>query len=374
MKKILILTASFGEGHNSAARGVRDGLARVAPDMQVELHDLFAETYGRLNEIVRKAYLSLINRWPRSWGIVYWWLDHKKDFDKNFARFTKLKDCLGRLLASFEPDVAVSTFPPYPYLIQQTLGPKRACKSVAVVTDSITVNAIWYRSAADYFLVPNEQSAEVVRAAGIAPEKIKTFGFPVSPKFVDFARDRQPPTDKFRPRVLYVINAGTGTAPDLVRKLLDLDINLTVTVGRDEKLRDAIETTIGNRQARPACPPWWEPSRTIDIVGWTDQLPRMLSESHLLIGKAGGATVQETIAAGCPMIINHIVSGQEEGNARLILETNSGTIARSPAEVIAQVQRAFANDASQWREWETNIRKLSCPRASLDIAEFLLSL
>jgi hypothetical protein len=32
--------------------------------------------------------------------------------------------------------------------------------------------------------------------------------------------------------------------------------------------------------------------------------------------------VQETIAAGCPMIINHVVSGQEEGNARLIVETN----------------------------------------------------
>jgi processive 1,2-diacylglycerol beta-glucosyltransferase len=100
----------------------------------------------------------------------------------------------------------------------------------------------------------------------------------------------------------------------------------------------------------------------------------MLHASHLLIGKAGGATVQETIAAGCPMIINHVVSGQEEGNARLIIETNSGVIALSPDEVIAQVQRAFANDAKQWREWATNISRLSRPRASLEIAEFLLSI
>ena len=28
-KRILILTAGFGEGHNSAARGIRDGLAAV---------------------------------------------------------------------------------------------------------------------------------------------------------------------------------------------------------------------------------------------------------------------------------------------------------------------------------------------------------
>jgi len=100
----------------------------------------------------------------------------------------------------------------------------------------------------------------------------------------------------------------------------------------------------------------------------------MLHESHLLIGKAGGATVQETIAAGCPMIINHVVAGQEEGNARLIIETNSGVMALSPAEVVTQCQRAFADDAKQWREWAANIAKLSRPRAALDIAEFLLSI
>jgi len=58
----------------------------------------------------------------------------------------------------------------------------------------------------------------------------------------------------------------------------------------------------------------------------------------------------------------------------LIVETNSGVIARSPTEVVGQVQRAFAGDAKQWREWATNISKLSRPRASLDIAEFLLSI
>jgi UDP-N-acetylglucosamine:LPS N-acetylglucosamine transferase len=70
----------------------------------------------------------------------------------------------------------------------------------------------------------------------------------------------------------------------------------------------------------------------------------------------------------------HVVSGQEEGNARLIVETNSGAIALSNDEVVAQVQRTFANDVKQWREWSTNISKISRPRASLDIAEFLLSI
>jgi processive 1,2-diacylglycerol beta-glucosyltransferase len=360
VKKILILTASFGEGHNAAARGIRDGLARVAPDAEVEVHDLFAETYGAFNELIRKAYLTLINRWPRSWGSVYRWLDRKTTVNQDLGRFfSPVKNRLAQLLARFQPDAVVSVFPPYPYLLTQILGPRRSCQSIVVVTDSITVNAIWYRCSADYFLVPNEQSAAVVIKGGIASELIKTFGFPVNPKFADLAQDRPPPSESGR-RVLYMINAGTKRAPELVSKLLDLDIELTVTVGRDEKLRRVIEASANNRK--------------IEIVGWTDDLPRMLGASHLLIGKAGGATVQETIAARCPMIINHVVSGQEEGNAQLLVQTNSGVLALSPDEVVAQVQRAFADNARQWREWETNISALSRPRASLEIAEFLLAI
>ena len=359
MKKILILTAGFGEGHNAAARGVRDGIARVAPTAQVEMRDPIAETYRRLNYLVRKAYLSLINHWPRSWGYVYRWLDCKSDFDSDFERFSRLKNHLRRLLDRFQPDIVVSTFPPYPYLLGQIGGSDRGCRNIVVITDSITVNAIWYGSRADYFLVPNEQSADVVRTGGVAPEKIKIFGFPVSPKFAEGEVDR-PSLPASEPRVLYVINAGTRRARELVRQLRRLDIQLTVTVGRDVKLRRAIQAAGGHSP--------------IEVIGWTDELPRLLRASHLLIGKAGGAMVQEAIAASCPMIINHVVSGQEEGNARLIAESNCGAIALSPAQVVAQLQSAFQEGARQWREWESNIRRMSRPRASLDIAEFLLSI
>src|SRR5262249_31212245 len=162
-------------------------------------------------------------------------------------------------------------------LLHQILGNDHRCKNVAIVTDSITVNAIWYRSPADYFLVANERSAAIVRSGGVSPEKIKVFGFPVSPRFADFSKDR----DLFalrKPRVLYIINAGTSRAPNLVRKLLELDLHLTATVGHDEKLRRAVEKVAGG------CP--------MQIVGWTDEMPRLLCESDLLIGKAGGALTQ----------------------------------------------------------------------------------
>jgi processive 1,2-diacylglycerol beta-glucosyltransferase len=364
-KRILILTASFGEGHNSAARGIRDGLARVAPEgTDVELRDLFAEAYGPVNELVRKSYLALVNFAPGAWGAVYRWLERKRDFDTEFARFSRLEDHFAALLERFQPDVMTCTFPAYPNVLRQiqrrNAECSRPCKIVVVITDSITINAVWYRCAADYFLVANDQSAAVLRAAGVAAEKIKVFGFPVSPKFADSARSNcvLPPINSER-RVLYMIHAATRGAPELAQRLADLGVDLTVTIGRADRLMPEIEAAVGGK-AR--------------VIGWTGDIPRMLHKSHLLIGKAGGATVQETIAAACPMIINYVVAGQEEGNARLIVETNSGVIANSPWGVVAQVQRAFADDAKQWREWSANISKLSRPRAALDIAQFLLSL
>jgi processive 1,2-diacylglycerol beta-glucosyltransferase len=364
-KRILILTASFGEGHNSAARGIRGGLARVAPEgTEVELHDLFAEAYGPVNELVRKSYLAVVNFAPGAWGAVYRWLDRKKDFDTEFARFSRLEDHFAALLERFQPDVMICTFPAYPNVLRKIQGPdgecSRRCKIVVMITDSITINAAWYRCTADCFLVANEQSASVLRTAGVASEKIKVFGFPVSPKFADSARSNRvlPPRNSER-RVLYMIHAATRGAPELAQRLAALGVDLTVTVGRADRLMPEIEAAVEDNAK---------------VIGWTDELPGMLHESHLLIGKAGGATVQETIAAGCPMIINYVVAGQEEGNARLIVETNSGVIANSPREVIAQVQRAFADDAKQWHEWSANISRLSKPRAALDIAEFLLSI
>jgi processive 1,2-diacylglycerol beta-glucosyltransferase len=360
-KQILILTAGFGEGHNSAARGVRDALARVAPEQStVDLRDLFAESYGAINELVRRSYLALVNSAPRAWGFVYRWLDRKTDYNTEFRRLVRLKAQFAPLLKRFQPDIVVCSFPAYANVLQDILGTERACKCVVIVTDSITINASWYRSPADYFLVANEQSADVLRRGGVAPEKIRVFGFPVSPKFADFTQDRPMPATNSCRRILYMIHAARRGAPELVGMLTKLGVDLTVTIGRADELRPAIEAAA---DAHP-----------VKIVGWTNELPRMMHEHHLLIGKAGGATVQETIAAKCPMIINHVVAGQEEGNARLIVESNSGAMANSPREVVAQVQRAFDDGAKQWREWAGNISKISRPRAALDIAEFLISL
>ena len=366
MKKILILTAGFGEGHNSAARGIRAGLARLAGDtVRVEVHDIFADTYGVANDCAREAYLALINNAPHAWSRVYQWLDRQQKFGGKLNVFFTAKRRFYELLDRFEPDVIVSVYPAYSHMLDDMLGPTaNSCgKRVVVITDSLSVNAIWYRCSADFFLLPNERSAAVLHNAGIPAQRTKTFGFPVSPEFSENGVFRLPPSDVAGRRVLYLANARKSAAPELVSRLAALHgIDLTVAVGRDAHLRRAINDL---RQLA---------MRPFKLVGWSEELPRLLKTTHLLISKAGGATVQEALAAGCPMIVNHVIPGQEEGNARFLVETNCGTIATNQHDVLAAVQNAFARDAAVWRDWSANIAALSRPAASLDIARFLLSL
>jgi processive 1,2-diacylglycerol beta-glucosyltransferase len=363
-KKILILTAGFGEGHNSAARGICEGLAAVSGGKAtVELHDIFAESYGWVNDWARRGYLNLINRAPGAWGRFYGWLDEREEFAPQIGRLPLVKRRLSKLLVRFQPAVVVSVFPAYPYLLETILaGAPAAFRRVVCITDSITVNAIWFRCASDLFLVPNEETAAVLAKVGLPDEKVLVTGFPVTPKFAELGELRRPGS-AVEWRVLYMINAGGRAASEVIHGLSGLsNIRLTVTVGRDERLRRTVESVKA------------EVARRFEIVGWSDQLPRLMLESDLLISKAGGATVQETIAAGCPMIISQVVPGQEEGNARLIEKTRSGIVATNSEAIVAAVELAFANDGQRWREWSGNISRLSRPRASLEIAELLLGL
>src|ERR1700692_4498794 len=99
MKKILIFTAGFGEGHNTAARNVRDALEHIAPgEAKVVVLDLFDTCYGKLNDWVRKAYITAINRTPRVWGKIYNVIDGTQFVESNMAMLAKVKSAVREAL------------------------------------------------------------------------------------------------------------------------------------------------------------------------------------------------------------------------------------------------------------------------------------
>jgi processive 1,2-diacylglycerol beta-glucosyltransferase len=101
-------------------------------------------------------------------------------------------------------------------------------------------------------------------------------------------------------------------------------------------------------------------------------MPRLLMSHHLVVAKAGGAMVQEAIAARCPIIINQVIPGQEEGNARLVRKLGVGAVAENSRELRDVVEEAFAHKSRQWQEWRDNLEKVSRPDAALRIAELTL--
>jgi len=364
MKKILIFTAGFGEGHNTAARNIRDALEHIAPDeAKVEVLDLFDSCYGKLNDFFRKAYIAAINRTPRVWGKIYDVIDGTQLVESNMLIFAKMKRAMADFLNRLEPDAVVSTYPIYNYLIDSihSDGRSRNFSQITVVTDSITVNSVWYRSSSDYFLVANDDTAAALRSGGIPEDQIRIFGFPVTYRFAEMVDNRYSETDKGPRRVLYLINSGKKEAPKLVRRLSQRsDIRLTILVGRDSTLRKEIEVEIESA------------ANQVEILGWSNRMPELLTGHHLVITKAGGATIQEAIAARIPVIISQVVPGQEEGNARLILENECGCLAPNPQAILSALDSAFAKNELGLKQWTANVAKLSKPDASLQIARFVL--
>ena len=361
-KKILILTAGFGDGHNAAARSLRDAIELVDEDARTEVLDLFADSYGAFNTFARKSYLGIVQYAPKLWSGIYSLLENPL-VEKQLGGFTRLQTTLEKVLAETQPDCVVSTYPVYAHVIKKIYGDnERPFRFITVVTDSITVNSAWYRAPSDIFCVANDETAEVLKKNGVPAKQIKALGFPVSPVFADPIRPELPPPVGDEPRrVLYIINTGKKKAGKAIDRLLEVDnVHLTICAGRDPELRAQLIERTRDHADR------------VRVLGWTNQIPELMMSHHLVISKAGGATVQEAIAARCPMIVNQVIPGQEEGNAELIARGGLGAVAERNREVAELVENAFANGASQWNEWRKNLKRVSKPDAAERIAELIL--
>jgi UDP-N-acetylglucosamine:LPS N-acetylglucosamine transferase/predicted metal-dependent phosphoesterase TrpH len=365
VKKVLILTAGFGDGHNSAARNVADALELLSDDVKVEVLDVFQSSLGIVNDILKKTYLGLARYAPGVWNGFYSMLDNSKTLEQKLLSFGKLKSALAGILESAQPDCVLSTYPVYGHVIQEIYRDhsERPFPFITVVTDSISVNSSWYRAPSDWFCVPNEATAEVLRRQGVAGEKIKAFGFPVSPVFAEMKAGASPGLQCAPPfKILYIINTGKKKCGKAIDRLLEIpNTRLTITAGRDGELKEKLA-----RRAK-------EFGGRVQVLGWTNQMPRLMQTHHLVITKAGGATVQEAIAGCCPMILNQVLPGQEEGNARLVEEAGVGVVAEKNREAAQWVVKAFAGDGRVWRTWRENLAKISRPDASIRVAELALT-
>lgn len=370
MRTIHVCSASFGEGHNSAARAIVAAFERLEhPGLGVEFLDLNARVQPERDAVMRKLYLRLLSRAPKIWAGIYQLIDRTRWVEAFPIFNAPLRDGLAEIFRQQPPAAVVSTFPFYGCLLDEMeeRGFRRDFPRITVITDSISINSVWFRFDNDVYLVPNEDTAQAMEEKGVPRAKLRVTGFPVHPRFADGFPPRPDVADPTEGRrALYIINSKAHEAPDLVRALLNEvpGLRLTVTAGKDEKLRERIEAIGREPRSNGAV--------LVRALGWTKEIPDLLGANHVVISKAGGATVQESIAAGCPMIMCQVAPGQEEGNATLLTRNGAGVEAPSRDEVVAATKSAFAGDGAVQRGWAQSIAKLSRPRAAIEMAEFVL--
>jgi processive 1,2-diacylglycerol beta-glucosyltransferase len=364
--RVLILTAGYGEGHNAAARAVSAAIDAIRGPGFARVVDLFALASPRLNAVVRRGYLHAINRAPRLWSRTYSWMDRSNLLPRTFPLLRRDLRLLAQIVASEQPTAICSTYPVYAFLVEQLRRQGRVrAPHFNIVTDSISINSLWWRAGCTGWFVPNEDTAGILRRSGLDSSKLHTFGFPVTLYFSRHAAQFQPPDlgAGAAPRILHIINSGTRRAEETARAIFERqEWDVTCAVGRDERLRLRLEQMAAGR------------SRPARILGWTDAIPHLLMTHHVAVSKAGGATTQEAIAARCPMIVSQVVPGQEEGNYELLRRHGVGALAETPEAVMAELNRAFADGGAVWGEWRAALGPLSRPNAALEIAAHLLGL
>ncbi|MFZ9938648.1 MAG: MGDG synthase family glycosyltransferase [Luteolibacter sp.] len=356
-RRILIVTAAFGEGHNSAARNL--ALALDAAGAHTLVADPCMLGAPRVTTLVNRAYRLVTTRFPRIWARIYRSTD-RCDFSRNRSPLMRLPErALNRLVGEFQPDSVVSTYPLYPYYM-----PRIDAKPpvFTVVTDSIEINAAWRRAPSTAWLVTDPATRDAMIRAGLPAERVIDTGFPVHPAFAGMQTIR--PDDPCEPfRILYFPTARSAQLGSHARALLaaSAGVHLTIVMGRNT--RQLLPMALGIKTGHPG---------RVRLVGWTRKVPRLLASHHLVVGKAGGATVHEAIAARCPMLIHHLVPGQEEGNLRLLETIGGGALADHADHLSHAVATLLSDNGSGWRAMKHNLARHQRYNGAATAANFIL--
>lgn len=359
--KILILTAGFGEGHNSAALNLQRALKPRATTLCADPCALGAPWVTRQ---LQNLYRKITTHAPWLWRKIYDSTE-RQDFSKKRLPFMrKPEKKLRELILEFKPDAILSTYPLYPYFIERIFNQGITRVPVfTVVTDSIAINAAWRKAPTDFWLVTDQHTKDALSQQGLPEHQIIDTGFPVDPHFADL----QPVSseDTLKPlRILYFPTPKKPHVRRVSRELLEStgpDSELTIVLGKH--LRKI------HRRAKEIEEQY--PGR-VTIKGWSKKVPELLNSHHLVVGKAGGATVHEALAAECPMLIHHLVPGQEEGNLSLLHRLHGGDLAESEGSLSGHLGEMLADDASLWRNMKRDLAQHSRPSAAQRAADFIL--
>jgi UDP-N-acetylglucosamine:LPS N-acetylglucosamine transferase len=367
-KRILILTATVGLGHISAARAIKDALEQVHGDeCQVVISDPSVEDGAPiLLRMSSETYDPMVQRVPELYDLGYRISGVKAaGVVIHDALIVALFSALRDVVRKEEPDVVVSPYPLYQAPLNAVLGlENRKIPLVTVVTDYVTIHQIWFHHGIDLCLVPTEEARKLATHYGVVEDRIRVTGIPVSPRFALHDRSKSETRSDlgWRPDLTTLLAVG-GLR---VRGLMDhvhvinhsgFPLQLALVAGHSDELYHKFEGT-----------DWHHVAHTYHFV--EDMVP-LMHAADLVLCKAGGLVTSESLACGLPPLYVDVIPGQEQGNADYVVEHGAGEVAESPLETLEILCHWLENEGTLLAERAENARRLGKPRAALEAAELI---
>ncbi|WP_338542622.1 MGDG synthase family glycosyltransferase [Paenibacillus tundrae] len=332
-KRVLLLSEGFGAGHTQAAYALSSSLRKLSTDVQTKVLELGSFLNPRVAPLIITAYKKTVTNQPKLVGYVY-----KHQYKKSLNRLTTL--ALHKLfythtrsiVRQLRPNVIVCTHPIPSAVISRLKRLGVQVPLCTVITD-YDAHGTWISPEVDLYLVSTDEVKSKLMLRGVSVDKIRVTGIPVHPNFWEHP-GREEIRSKFNlknmPTVL-VMGGGWGMLSDeVVNQMLTRwhkDIQLIFCLGRNDKVRISMEQN-----------PIYQ-KENIHIIGYTNEVDKLMEVSDLLITKPGGMTCSEGLAKGIPMLFHNPIPGQEEENVHYFTSRGLGEAITSLDVVVNWMNR-----------------------------------
>lgn len=371
MTRILILYASLGSGHISAAKALREAFIRH-PDVEVQIEDAFEHASPLLRETITTIYERLSERVPHLYRVIYEGSD-VEDLEESmsdnllFAKIERpfLKD-LERLVKDSHCD-AIICVQQIPSRLLQLLDRNGELPQphYVVVTD-VMAHSTWLSPGVRGYFLPSDLTAEVLIQRGVDPDLVYVTGIPVKLEIAEPKSQHEMKLKHNLPTDAPVVTLFGGGLQNkrvrlIVSKLLESPNPgmLVVVAGRNDYLLEKLEDLTDGPQMK---------LRKLGMIDYVDDL---VVASDLVITKAGGLITSEVLARGTPMVIIDPFPGQEEWNADVVSAMGAGIQLRLPGMVPPAVLHLLSQP-HQLEFMRQQAPKIGQPHAALKIADIIL--
>ncbi len=309
MADILILTASFGMGHNSVSYALKEQIEAEDKHGKIVIADILEIVNPKVKNFSSKMYSELTENYPLVYNTFYDIKVNNKNniIDNIFSNIYYKK--FYEYMEIEKPKLIISTFPLCSCIVSKIKEEYNVKVNLITVITDVVDSWEWIYKETNIYLVPTNEIKNKLICKGVDKNIIIVTGIPVKKEFihknVNFSY-------KDKNSILVVLSGIDNISKDILNKLdNNNNFKILIVTGRNRKLYKKLS----------ACE-----YSNIEVYGYVNNLDKMMDESVFIVTKPGGVTIFEAINKELPLIVLNSNIGQEKGNIEFIKQNKIGII------------------------------------------------